>query len=84
MREGGVLALYASDRTAKTVTRWVLTESGPGITAATPAGLDGDGVLSTAGASSLRGHFRRTMTWLRGEGADERAEAASTGPGTAR
>ena len=39
---------------------------------------------ATAGESSLRGHFRRTMTWLRGEGADDRAETAPTGPGTAR
>jgi len=54
-REGGVLYLYGTDRGAKTLTRWKLTESGGGITGATPDGLDGDGVITVAGATDLRG-----------------------------
>ncbi|MCE5322891.1 PEP-CTERM sorting domain-containing protein [bacterium] len=54
-REGGALVLYGTDRTNKTLTRWELTESGGSITGATASGLDGDGVVSITGASSLRG-----------------------------
>jgi len=54
-REGDTVALYATDRNNKTVSRWALTESGGAITGAALAGLDGDGVVSVTGASSLRG-----------------------------
>ncbi len=54
-RESGTLALYATDRTDKTLTRWDLTESGADITTATQAGLDGDGQVTLSAASSLRG-----------------------------
>jgi hypothetical protein len=54
-REGGTLAMYATDRNNKTVSRWALTESGGAITGAALGGLDGDGVVSVTGASSLRG-----------------------------
>jgi len=54
-REGGTLVLYGTDRNDKTLTRWELDENGGAITSATKAGLDGDGVVSITGASSLRG-----------------------------
>ena len=54
-REGGTLALYGTDRDNQTLTRWTLTESGGGISAATQAGLDGDGRITVAGAADLRG-----------------------------
>ncbi len=55
IREDGDLALYATDRTDKTLTRWVLTESGSNITGATQAGLGGTGQLVVTGALNLRG-----------------------------
>ena len=55
-REGGILALYATERGGpNTLTRWVLTESGSIVTGASPAGLDGDGIITVAGASDMRG-----------------------------
>jgi len=54
-REGGTLALYATDRTDMTLTRWELGESGDLITGAAQAGLDGDGQIGVTGANSLRG-----------------------------
>ncbi len=55
-REGGTLALYATERGGpNTLTRWALTESGGVITDASPAGLDGDGVITITGASDMRG-----------------------------
>ncbi len=56
-RENGALVLYTSDRTVKTLTRWVLTEAAGGVSAATKTGLGGSGVLglSAAPASNPRG-----------------------------
>ena len=55
-REGSTLALYATERGGpNTLTRWELTESGGSITGATQAGLDGDGVITVAGTSDMRG-----------------------------
>lgn len=64
-REEGTLALYVTERNAPhTLTRFELTEVDGVVTAATPAGLDGDGVVpityvktdgTTALASDLRG-----------------------------
>ncbi len=55
-RESGTLAVYASDRTAKTLKRFVLTEgAGNAVSASTKAGLDGDGEVVIAGAIGLRG-----------------------------
>ena len=55
-REAGTLALYATERGGpNTLTRWALTESGGVITGASPAGLDGDGVITITGASDMRG-----------------------------
>jgi len=54
-RESGTLALYGTDRTDATLTRWELAEDGAGILSATQAGLDGDGQIVVAGAQNLRG-----------------------------
>jgi sugar lactone lactonase YvrE len=55
-RESGDLVLYATDRTNKTLTRWVVTEGGGGsVTGVTKTGLDGDGEITVTGASNLRG-----------------------------
>ena len=54
-RERGVLALYATDRNNKTVTRWDLAEDGDAILGATRTGLGGAGEITNAAASNLRG-----------------------------
>lgn len=54
-REGGQLVLYATDREEATVTRFVIQESGAQVTAATPSGFDGSGVMKVTGAYDLRG-----------------------------
>jgi len=54
-REGGALVLYATERNTPELYRWNLTESGTNITDSTLAGLDGDGHITVAGASDLRG-----------------------------
>lgn len=54
-REGSDLALYATDRTSKTLTRWALTEDGSNLTGATQAGLGGSGQILVAAAVNLRG-----------------------------
>jgi DNA-binding beta-propeller fold protein YncE len=54
-REGGQLVLYGTDREDGTLTRWVLQESGADVTAATPSGFDGSGVIKIPGAFDLRG-----------------------------
>jgi hypothetical protein len=55
-RDGETLVLYATERGGpNTLTRWVLTENGGVITGAARAGLDGDGVITIAGASDMRG-----------------------------
>lgn len=54
-REGSDLVLYTTDRANKTLTRWVLAESGSNITGATQAGLGGTGQVLITGAVNLRG-----------------------------
>jgi DNA-binding beta-propeller fold protein YncE len=54
-REGGQLVLYGTDREEGTLDRWVLQESGADVTAATPSGFDGSGVVKVPGAFDLRG-----------------------------
>lgn len=54
-REGDALALYATDRLNKTLTRWQLSENGGAIVSAVRTGLGGGGEITNAGASSLRG-----------------------------
>jgi len=55
-RESGTLALYVTDRTNKTLTRFVISEgSGGAITSVAKAGLGGTGSIVIAGASQLRG-----------------------------
>lgn len=54
-REGGDLALYATDRYTGTVHRWLLAEQNDAVTNATPAGLGGEGVFKVPGALDLRG-----------------------------
>ncbi len=54
-REGGQLVLYATDREEGTITRYVLQESGPNVTAATLDGFDGSGTFKVTGADDLRG-----------------------------
>ncbi len=54
-REGGQAVLYGTDRQDGTLCRWVLQESGNDITAATPSGFDGSGVMKVPGAYDLRG-----------------------------
>ncbi len=54
-REGADLVLYATDREAGTITRFVMQESAATVTAATPSGFDGSGSLKVAGAFDLRG-----------------------------
>lgn len=54
-REGSQLVLYGSDREAGTLNRWVLQEAEGLVTAATPSGFDGSGVLKLPGATDLRG-----------------------------
>jgi hypothetical protein len=54
-REGGELVLYASDREAGTLSRWVIEENGDGIGKATLKGFDGSGVFHIPGAQGLRG-----------------------------
>ncbi len=54
-REAGILYLYATERNAGTLSRFLLTESGMNITGYTLNGLDGDGVVSITGGSGIRG-----------------------------
>jgi DNA-binding beta-propeller fold protein YncE len=54
-REGGQLVLYGTDREDGTLNRWVLQESGADVTAATPSGFEGSGVIKVPGAFDLRG-----------------------------
>jgi len=54
-REGGQLVLYGTDREDGTLSRWVMQESGDDVTAATPSGFDGSGVMKVPGAFDLRG-----------------------------
>jgi hypothetical protein len=72
-RERGALALYATDRDGQALIRWELTESGPGISVATPAGLGGTGRVLIAGASDLRGLELDPLgrIWMADIGADQ-------------
>ncbi|MCX6268442.1 MAG: hypothetical protein NTW16_13955 [Bacteroidetes bacterium] len=54
-RESGNLYLYATERNAGTLSRFLLTENGASITGYTLSGLDGDGVVSITGGSGIRG-----------------------------
>jgi DNA-binding beta-propeller fold protein YncE len=54
-REQGQLVMYATDREAGTVSRYVMQETEAGVTAATLSGFDGSGVLKVPGAHDLRG-----------------------------
>ncbi len=54
-REGGKLALYGTDRSDSTISRWELTESGDTVSAAKLAGFDGTGTVKVPGAVDLRG-----------------------------
>ena len=67
-REGAALVLYATERNNPDLYRWVLTESGGGITANTAAGLGGTGHILVTGASDLRGVAVDTSgrIWLAG------------------
>lgn len=52
-RENGVMAVYRTDRTARRLKRYVLTEGvGDAILASTKAGLDGDGEISLTGSGT--------------------------------
>jgi sugar lactone lactonase YvrE len=54
-REAGQLVLYGTDREDRTLSRWVLQESGADVTTATLSGFDGSGVMKVPGALDLRG-----------------------------
>ena len=54
-RESGNLYLYATERNAGTLSRFLLTESGINIMGHALNGLDGDGVITITGGSGIRG-----------------------------
>ena len=54
-REGRELVLFASDREAGIVQRYVLDEKGDNVVGAAPAGFDETGVVTIPGAVGLRG-----------------------------
>lgn len=73
VRESGSLALYASDRTDGTLSRWTISEGvGDAVTGAVQEGLDGDGLLNITGASDLRGIEVDVLgrIWLADKGTD--------------
>jgi hypothetical protein len=83
-RESGNLALYATDRTNKTLTRWTVSEGGGGsVTGVTKAGLDGDGEITVTGASNLRGVEvdPSGKIWMADINADKVFRVASDGTG---
>jgi hypothetical protein len=53
-REAGVLALYATNKSASLIYRWELVENGTLISSHTAAGLDGDGEMALP-SSAVRG-----------------------------
>ena len=72
-RESGQLALYVSDRTLNTVSRWVLDETGDRVEGAKRSGLGSDGEVRVAGAVSLRGIAvdGRGRVWVADPAADK-------------
>lgn len=55
IREGGELALYATEREQGAILRWTLQEEGDVVTSAQPAGFGGNGTFRVSGAKDLRG-----------------------------
>jgi hypothetical protein len=73
VRENGNLALYASDRTDGTLSRWTISEGvGNAVNGVIQEGLDGDGLLSISGANDLRGIEVDSLgrIWMADKGAD--------------
>jgi sugar lactone lactonase YvrE len=54
-REGGQLVLYTTEREQGTISRFVMTEDGEKVTAATAGGFGENGNLTIPGAKDLRG-----------------------------
>lgn len=81
-RELGQLALYSTDRTNATLTRWTISEgAGDTVTAATQQGLDGDGQIQVTGASDLRGVEvgQGGRIWMADKGGDKLFRVAADG-----